>query len=177
MASVKSFKRKYLKLRKSFDVVLQETDEIEQKIADISQVYRRILMENTHLVDLFLDMNETTLPTPPASPPGSPYRQATTVPHVDYLEDTSVAYSLEKPIASTHKWLSGLTAHSKSNNPLLSAGSSNSFSKPSLNLPNQSSPASTSSPINPSSLWKQKRKRATDSPSERRSRKRSSYEA
>ncbi|EPX70914.1 Ino80 complex subunit Iec3 [Schizosaccharomyces octosporus yFS286] len=174
MASVKSFKRKYLKLRKSFDVVLQETDNIEQKIADISQVYRRILMENTHLTDLLLDMNKTTLPTPPASPPGSPNWQSNAVPRIDFLEDTSVAYSLEKPIASTHKWLSGLTAHSKSSNPLLSVESSTTFSKPALSLPAQSPPAPVSTSINPNSLLKQKRKRTADSPSERRPRKRSS---
>lgn len=49
MASVKSFKRKYLKLRKSFDSVVLETEEIEQKIAEISEVYRRILLENAYV--------------------------------------------------------------------------------------------------------------------------------
>lgn len=185
MASVKSFKRKYLKLRKSFDSVVLETEEIEQKIAEISEVYRRILLENAyvntfikslwfyvnlvrrHLNDLLIDMNSTVLPTPPASPPGSPYWEAKPVSHTVFLESPSDVFTLEKPIASTHRWLSKLTALSKSTNSTLSTPKS-------FHSPLQSrgiSPSSAQSSAAVSSSRKQKRKRTSEGPSERRARK------
>lgn len=112
-------------------------------------------------------MNSTVLPTPPASPPGSPYWEAKPVSHTVFLESPSDVFTLEKPIASTHRWLSKLTALSKSTNSTLSTPKS-------FHSPLQSrgiSPSSAQSSAAVSSSRKQKRKRTSEGPSERRARK------
>ncbi|EEB05849.1 Ino80 complex subunit Iec3 [Schizosaccharomyces japonicus yFS275] len=105
--SFKSFKRKYLKLRKSFDVACQETTIINNQIEQVSIVYRRIQLENMHLLDLLLDMQDTDqVPIPAMSPPGSPYWQENPPKHVGELESELVLAEM-KPFSTSHPWNNG----------------------------------------------------------------------
>ncbi|KAG4304459.1 hypothetical protein PORY_002169 [Pneumocystis oryctolagi] len=60
----KSFKRKYKKLCEKFDTLIEESEELQEKIEKAKAISDRISSENTYLLDLILyQKNEPTSPS------------------------------------------------------------------------------------------------------------------
>ncbi len=58
-AAHKSFKKKYRKMRASFNAVMRESDDLFHQMTQVQGTLRRMNLENARLLDVLVDVNES----------------------------------------------------------------------------------------------------------------------